>query len=135
VRDRLLRFISIADELQDNENERVRKRVGVIAGYVTVIAPLTAPLQARWNPFATRAGGEDRSGERSRDGRRHRQRRILFDLWGDTVNLAARMESSGVPGRIQVAPATRDLLVDTCAFEARDVEVKGIGPMTAYLVA
>jgi adenylate cyclase len=63
------------------------------------------------------------------------QRRILFDLWGDTVNLAARMESSGVPGRIQVAPATRDLLGDTCAFVARQVEVKGIGPMTAYLVA
>jgi adenylate cyclase len=52
VRDRLLRLITIADESQDNENERVRKRVGVIAGYVTVIAPLTAPIQARWNPFA-----------------------------------------------------------------------------------
>ena len=34
-------------------------------------------------------------------------RRLLFDIWGDTVNLASRMESSGVPGRIQVAPSTR----------------------------
>jgi adenylate cyclase len=63
------------------------------------------------------------------------QCRILFDLWGDTVNLAARMESSGLPGRIQCAPATRDLLGARCAFEARQVEVKGIGQMTAYLVA
>ena len=63
------------------------------------------------------------------------QRRILFDLWGDTVNLAARMESSGVPGRIQCAPATRALLGEACAFEPRQIEVKGIGRMTAYLVA
>jgi adenylate cyclase len=44
-------------------------------------------------------------------------RRILFDLWGDTVNVASRMESSGVPGRIQVAQSTRELLRDSCSFE------------------
>jgi adenylate cyclase len=64
------------------------------------------------------------------------QRRILFDLWGDTVNVAARMESSGVPGRIQVAPSTRDLLRDSWSFEEREpVEVKGLGRMTRYLLA
>jgi guanylate cyclase len=64
------------------------------------------------------------------------QRRILFDLWGDTVNTASRMESSGVPGRIQVAPSTRDLLRDSNSFEEREaVEVKGLGRMTRYLVA
>lgn len=63
------------------------------------------------------------------------QRRILFDLWGDTVNTASRMESSGVPGRIQVAPRTRDLLRDSCSFEERDpLEVKGLGRMTTYLL-
>ena len=63
------------------------------------------------------------------------QRRILFDLWGDTVNIASRMESSGIPGRIQVAPSTRDLLDDSFSFEEREqVEVKGLGPMTRYLV-
>jgi adenylate cyclase len=63
------------------------------------------------------------------------QRRILFDLWGDTVNIASRMESSGIPGRIHVAPSTRDLLRDTWAFEEREpVEVKGVGPMTTYLL-
>src|SRR6185369_6989027 len=40
------------------------------------------------------------------------QRRITFDLWGDTVNTAARMESSGVPGRIHLARSTRALLGD-----------------------
>lgn len=64
------------------------------------------------------------------------QRRILFDLWGDTVNIASRMESSGVPGRIQVAPSTRDLLRDSWSFEEREpVEVKGLGRMTRYLLA
>jgi guanylate cyclase len=64
------------------------------------------------------------------------QRRILFDLWGDAVNIASRMESSGVPGRIQVAPSTRDLLRDSWSFEEREpVEVKGLGRMTRYLLA
>ena len=64
------------------------------------------------------------------------QRRILFDLWGDTVNIASRMQSSGVPGRIHVAPSTRALLGDGYAFEEREpVEVKGLGPMTTYLLA
>jgi adenylate cyclase len=64
------------------------------------------------------------------------QRRILFDLWGDTVNTASRMQSSGVPGRIQVARSTRDLLREACSFEEREpVVVKGLGPMTTYLLA
>jgi guanylate cyclase len=65
------------------------------------------------------------------------QQRILFDLWGDTVNLAARMESSGVPGRIQVAASTWTLLRDdpSFSFETREsLEIKGLGRMTTYLL-
>jgi guanylate cyclase len=63
------------------------------------------------------------------------QRRMLFDLWGDTVNIASRMQSSGVPGRIHVAPVTWALLGDEHTFEAREpVEVKGLGRMTTYLL-
>ncbi|MEO8638893.1 MAG: adenylate/guanylate cyclase domain-containing protein [Chloroflexota bacterium] len=63
------------------------------------------------------------------------QKRILFDLWGETVNLASRMESSGLPGRIQVAPSTFALLRDAFTFEERaGVEVKGVGVMTTYLL-
>jgi guanylate cyclase len=60
--------------------------------------------------------------------------RLLFDLWGDTVNLAQRIESSGVPDRVQVAQATRDLLAGRLDFEPRTVELKGLGTLTAYLV-
>lgn len=63
-------------------------------------------------------------------------RRILFDLWGDTVNTAARMQSSGIPDRIQVAASTRELLGDAWSFEEREpVDVKGLGPLTTYLLA
>ncbi len=64
------------------------------------------------------------------------RQRMLFDLWGDTVNTAARMESSGVPGRIQLDASTHALLADRFTFERRDqVEVKGIGSLTTYLLA
>jgi adenylate cyclase len=64
------------------------------------------------------------------------QRRLLFDLWGDTVNMASRMQSSGIPGRIQVAPSTHELLLDSFRFDERDsVDVKGLGPMATYLLA
>ena len=63
------------------------------------------------------------------------QRRILFDLWGDTVNVAARMQSSGVAGRIHVAASTRALLGGSYDFEERDaIEIKGLGPMTSFLL-
>lgn len=64
------------------------------------------------------------------------RQRILFDLWGNTVNVASRMESSGVPGRVQVAKSTRDLVGDRWTFEEREpVDVKGVGEMTTYLLA
>jgi class 3 adenylate cyclase len=64
------------------------------------------------------------------------RQRILFDLWGDTVNTAARMQSSGVPGRIQLAQSTRSLLGDAYAVEEQEpVEIKGLGTMTTYLLA
>jgi guanylate cyclase len=64
------------------------------------------------------------------------RKRFLYDLWGDAVNTASRMESSGTPGRIQVTRATYELLEDEFRFEPRGrVEVKGKGEMeTWYLV-
>jgi adenylate cyclase len=51
------------------------------------------------------------------------------------VNLASRMESAGVAGRIQVAPSSWELLRDRFDFEAREpMEVKGLGRMTTYLL-
>ena len=51
------------------------------------------------------------------------------------MNVASRMEAFGVPDRIQVSASTRDLLGDECAFEARELEIKGLGRLTTYLVA
>lgn len=54
--------------------------------------------------------------------------RFGYDVWGDPVNLAARLENAGAPGRIQVSTAFRDALADTFAFEPRGaIEVKGVG--------
>ena len=62
------------------------------------------------------------------------QRRMLFDVWGETVNTASRMESSGLPGRIQLAPSTMELVRDRYQLAPREIEVKGMGPMTTYLL-
>jgi guanylate cyclase len=62
------------------------------------------------------------------------QRRILFDLWGDTVNAASRLESHGVPGRIQVSDGTLQRLRAGPQFEARELDVKGLGRVTAHLL-
>jgi class 3 adenylate cyclase len=60
------------------------------------------------------------------------ERKFAFDLWGDTVNLASRLESHGVPGKIQVSRATYELLRDRYAFEpAHVVDLKGKGPTEA----
>jgi class 3 adenylate cyclase len=63
------------------------------------------------------------------------QRKFSYDLWGDTVNTAARMESSGVPGCIQVTEETRRLLGERYPFERREgVEVKGKGTMATWML-
>jgi class 3 adenylate cyclase len=64
------------------------------------------------------------------------RKKFVYDLWGDPVNTASRMESSGVPGKIQIAQATYDLIKDGFICEPRGrVAVKGKGELeTWYLV-
>lgn len=60
--------------------------------------------------------------------------KYVYDIWGDTVNIAARMEQFGVAGRINFSETTRLLLGDTVAVEQREpVEVKGLGVTNMYL--
>ncbi len=60
------------------------------------------------------------------------RRKFAYDLWGDTVNVASRLESHGEPGRILVSAATHELLVGRYAFsEPITVELKGKGPTPA----
>ena len=62
------------------------------------------------------------------------RRKFIYDLWGDTVNLASRMESQGIPDAIQVTRSVFEKLQDRYAFEARgSVEIKGKGQIEAWL--
>jgi adenylate cyclase len=64
------------------------------------------------------------------------RKRFLYDLWGDAVNTASRMESHGTPGRIQITRATYELVEDEFECEPRGpIAVKGKGEIEAwYLV-
>ena len=61
--------------------------------------------------------------------------KFIYDLWGDTVNTASRMESHGVANRIQCTKEVVDSLGDRYLFEARgEIEVKGMGLMHTYFL-
>ena len=60
---------------------------------------------------------------------------LPYDLWGDTINVASRMESSGEPGRIQVAQGAFSRLRDKYVFEPRGmIEIKGKGEMETWFL-
>ena len=63
------------------------------------------------------------------------RKKFLYDLWGHTVNTASRMESNGVPGKIQVTENVYTLLNGDYVFECRGkVECKGLGEVTTYFL-
>jgi class 3 adenylate cyclase len=112
--------------------ERVRNHahVAVAMGLdmLAAIGDLTAP---DGSPLAIRVGigsGPAVSGVIG-------TRKFAYDLWGDTVNTASRMESHGVPGAVQVDDVTRQLAGDSFEFDDRGMlTIKGKGPMRAWLV-
>ena len=61
--------------------------------------------------------------------------KFIYDLWGDTVNVASRMESHGLPGRVQTTVEMYDKLRDKFNFEERgEIEIKGKGIITTYFL-
>ena len=70
-------------------------------------------------------------------------KKFIYDLWGDTVNIASRMESHGIPGNIQISQSTYEQVKDIFQDKFKDeyelksrglIEVKGKGEMQTYLV-
>ncbi|WP_293342742.1 adenylate/guanylate cyclase domain-containing protein [Microcoleus sp. CAWBG58] len=62
-------------------------------------------------------------------------KKFIYDLWGDTVNIASRMESHGITGCIQVTAETYEILKDKYTFQKRGaIQVKGKGYMVTYLL-
>ena len=63
------------------------------------------------------------------------KRKFIYDLWGDAVNIASRMESHGVAGRVQVTQATRHRLSEVFQLEERGtIDLKGTGPMRTWFL-
>lgn len=63
------------------------------------------------------------------------KKKFIYDVWGDTVNTASRMESHGVPGAIQVSAATYAITKNDFDYETRGtISVKGKGEMETYLL-
>jgi class 3 adenylate cyclase len=61
--------------------------------------------------------------------------KIAYDVWGDAVNIAKRMETYGLPDRVHVSAATRRALGNAFHFEPRGtIDVKGKGPMETYFL-
>jgi adenylate cyclase len=62
-------------------------------------------------------------------------KKFIYDVWGETVNTASRMESHGVPDRVQVTERTYRRLSDRYEFEERgEIEVRGRGPMPTWFL-
>ncbi|MCO4893168.1 response regulator [Cupriavidus sp. WGtm5] len=64
------------------------------------------------------------------------RRKFIYDLWGEAVNIASRMESHGMAGRVQISDATRQRLGNPFLLEARGpINAKGIGELRTWFVA
>jgi adenylate cyclase len=63
------------------------------------------------------------------------RKKFVYDIWGDAVNVASRMESQGVAGQIQVTRATYELICEEFLCEPRGlIEIKGRGEMDTYFL-
>ena len=63
------------------------------------------------------------------------KKKYVYDLWGDTVNVASRMETSGAPGKIHVTENTYQLIKDEYSVTKRDpIQIKGKGLMQTYFI-
>ena len=63
------------------------------------------------------------------------QHKFAFDIWGETVNVASRLESQGIAGRVHVSAATWRTVEDLFEAETRGpIHLRGYGPMETYII-
>lgn len=63
------------------------------------------------------------------------RQKFSYDIWGDAVNLAARLESTSIPGRIHICPESRRKLGDDFEVESRGaIEIKGVGEQSTWFL-
>ena len=63
------------------------------------------------------------------------KKKFTYDVWGDTVNIASRMESHGLPGEIQISQDIYQIVKDDYTFKKRPkIKIKGKGDMCTYLI-
>jgi adenylate cyclase len=61
-------------------------------------------------------------------------RKFSYDVWGDAVNLAARLESSGEPERVQLSAEARRALTSFHCESRGEIEIKGVGPLETWFL-
>ena len=61
-------------------------------------------------------------------------RKFSYDVWGDAVNLAARLEATGEPGRVQLSPEARLALTAFDCEPRSEIDIKGMGPVETWLL-
>src|SRR5205814_10014246 len=61
-------------------------------------------------------------------------RKFSYDVWGDAVNLAARLESSGEPERVQLSPEARGALTSFDCEPRGEIDIKGLGPLETWFL-
>jgi guanylate cyclase len=145
------RIFAAFDELADAEGLEKIKTIGdayMVVGGVPEPRPDHAAAVARFAlamraAVAEVASGSDGSWLRIRVGIDTGpavagvigRRKFIYDLWGDTVNVASRMESHGLPGEIQLTARAAAALDGSFLVERRGtIEVKGVGTMETFLL-
>jgi ammonium transporter, Amt family len=146
----LNRIFSAFDELVDKYKLEKIKTIGdaymVVGGlpnplsnHVEAIANFALESQARLSKFKLKTGDELKMRIGINTGPVVAgvigTKKFIYDIWGDAVNLASRMESHGLPGAIQITEATASRLGSEYIVEKRgEIEVKGKGGVMAYFL-
>jgi class 3 adenylate cyclase len=125
IGDGYMAVAGVPEPVEDHANRAVGFALDIQAATDELAAELAMPLELRvgihTGPLVAGVIGRDK---------------LAYDLWGDTVNVASRMESQGMPGRIQISETTAQRLTTGVGLEPRGtIEVRGRGPMRVLLVS